>query len=395
MVMYDSATSIARFAIAILTGSAVFMTGCSDTTTNNSPAVSQTQATDNSPAIQSVGFETDHMAWIPGGTFAMGSDDEKPDERPIHQVTVAGFWMDKTEVTNRQFAEFVNETKYVTVAEQKPDPLDFPGVPADKLVPGAVVFDPPPGNVPLNNHRAWWVWRQGADWQHPTGPDDSIDSREEHPVVNVCWFDAMAYAEWMTKRTGVTHRLPTEAEWEFAARGGLDRKKYIWGEELKPDEKCIANFWQGRFPNQNTIEDGFRITAEQLDEICAGNPGQPRILVLNDPSNPTGRTYPGEELQQIAEVARRHRVVVLSDEIYGKLHHDGEHVSIVPMYPEGTIFSGGLSSWSLFGRRFVGFGFCVFLSFMRFSFGMFFAMRFCFCMSLFSMFIAMLVAGWF
>ena len=207
MVMYDSANSIARFAIAILTGSAVFMTGCSDTATNNSPAVSQTQATDNSPAIQAVGFETDHMAWIPGGTFAMGSDDEKPDERPIHQVTVAGFWMDKTEVTNRQFAEFVNETKYVTVAEQKPDPLDFPGVPADKLVPGAVVFDPPPGNVPLSNHRAWWVWRQGADWQHPTGPDDSIDGMEEHPVVNVCWFDAMAYAEWMTKRTGVTHRI--------------------------------------------------------------------------------------------------------------------------------------------------------------------------------------------
>ena len=172
MVMYDSETSIVRFAIAILTGSAVFMTGCSDTTTNNSPAVSQTQATDNSPAIQVVGFETDHMAWIPGGTFAMGSDDEKPDERPIHQVTVAGFWMDKTEVTNRQFAEFVNGTKYVTVAEQKPDPLDFPGVPADKLVPGAVVFDPPPGNVPLNNHRAWWVWRQGADWQHPTWPGD-------------------------------------------------------------------------------------------------------------------------------------------------------------------------------------------------------------------------------
>ena len=261
MVMYDSETSIVRFAIAILTGSAVFMTGCSDTTTNNSPAVSQTQATDNSPAIQVVGFETDHMAWIPGGTFAMGSDDEKPDERPIHQVNVAGFWMDKTEVTNRQFAEFVNGTKYVTVAEQKPDPLDFPGVPADKLVPGAVVFDPPPGNVPLNNHRAWWVWRQGADWQHPTGPDDSIDGMEEHPVVNVCWFDAMAYAEWMTERTGVKHRLPTEAEWEFAARGGLDGKKYIWGEELKPDEKCIANFWQGRFPNQNTTEDGFRMSA--------------------------------------------------------------------------------------------------------------------------------------
>ena len=169
--------------------------------------------------------------------------------------------MDKTEVTNRQFAEFVEATQYITVAEQKPNPLDFPNVPADQLVPGAVVFEPPPGNVPLNNHRAWWVWRRGADWRHPTGPDDSIDGMEDHPVVNVCWFDAIAYANWMTERTGVKHRLPTEAEWEFAARGGLDGKKYIWGAELKPDEKCIANFWQGRFPNQNTTEDGYRMTA--------------------------------------------------------------------------------------------------------------------------------------
>ena len=266
-VMNDSVPRLTRLAIAILTGSTLFVAGCSDSSPDKSPSAAsdQTKTTDETKAelaVKKVGFNSsEQMAWIPGGTFAMGSDDEKPDERPIHDVTVGGFWMDKTEVTNKQYAEFVTETKYQTLAEQKPDPLDFPNVPPDKLVPGAVVFSPPPGNVPLNNHRAWWVWRQGADWKHPSGPEDSIEGKEDHPVVNVCWFDAEAYADWMTKRTGVKHRLPTEAEWEFAARGGLDGKKYIWGDSLMPEEKCIANFWQGRFPNQNTTEDGYRMSA--------------------------------------------------------------------------------------------------------------------------------------
>lgn len=208
------------------------------------------------PPAQTPGVpNTNEMVWIPGGSFWMGSRDGHPDEQPVHKVTLDGFWMDKTEVTNAEFERFVRATGYVTVAERKPDPRAFPGVPEENLVAGSVVFMPPPGQVSLENHYAWWQYVPGANWRHPEGPGSSIVGRENYPVVHVCWDDAVAYAKWAGKR------LPTEAEWEYAARGGLDRQPYIWGSELVPDGEWQANIWQGRFPNQNTLEDRFRETA--------------------------------------------------------------------------------------------------------------------------------------
>jgi formylglycine-generating enzyme required for sulfatase activity len=163
--------------------------------------------------------------------------------------------MDKTEVANEQFAEFVRVTSYVTIAERKPDPKDFPGVPLEKLVAGSVVFAPPPGDVSLNDHYAWWQYLSGANWRHPEGPDSSIAGREKHPVVHVCWVDAMAYASWAGKR------LPSEAEWEYASRGGLDRQPFLWGKDKVPGNQWQANIWQGQFPNENTLADRFRATA--------------------------------------------------------------------------------------------------------------------------------------
>jgi formylglycine-generating enzyme len=195
------------------------------------------------------------MVWIPPGKFWMGSAETFPDTKPVHEVYLDGFWMDQTEVTNAQFAEFVKATGYVTVAEKKPDAKDFPGAAPEMLVPGSVVFTPPKEEVGLDNHLQWWRYVPGADWRHPEGPGSTIGGREHHPVVHVCWFDAVAYAEWAQKR------LPTEAEWEYAARGGLDRKRYVWGDELRPGGKWMANIWQGRFPVENTAEDGYTRTA--------------------------------------------------------------------------------------------------------------------------------------
>jgi len=198
---------------------------------------------------------TNKMVWITGGTFLMGSERGKSDEQPLHRVTVRGFWMDKTEVTNQQFEKFIRATGYLTVAERKPDPKDFPGASPDLLVPGSIVFNPPPGEVPLDNHYLWWKWVPGASWRRPEGPSSDTKGREQFPVVHVCWDDAMAYCNWADER------LPTEAEWEFASRGGLDGRPYVWGDEQTPQGKWLANLWQGRFPNENTQADGFRAVA--------------------------------------------------------------------------------------------------------------------------------------
>ena len=195
------------------------------------------------------------MVWIPGGTFRMGSDHHYPEEAPAHQVTVDGFWIDPHPVTNAEFARFVRATRYATVAERPADPARYPGARPELLGPASSVFRSPDHPVPLTDPYQWWTYVPGADWRHPDGPGSSIKRKPDHPVVHVAWADVEAYAAWAGKA------VPTEAEWEFAARGGLDGAEFAWGDELTPEGRWMANTWQGDFPLHNTAADGYVGTA--------------------------------------------------------------------------------------------------------------------------------------
>jgi formylglycine-generating enzyme required for sulfatase activity len=195
------------------------------------------------------------MIWIPGGTFRMGSDKHYPEERPVHRVSVDGFWIDHAPVTNARFREFVEATGHVTFAEIPPNPDDYPGALPQMLYAGSLVFVKPSGPVDRRDLGNWWQFMRGADWRHPYGPDSSIEGLENHPVVHVTFGDAEAFARWEG------NELPTEAEWEFAARGGVDGASYAWGEEFRPQDRHMANTWQGEFPWQNTVGDGFERTS--------------------------------------------------------------------------------------------------------------------------------------
>jgi len=195
------------------------------------------------------------MVWVPEGTFRMGSDGHYPEEAPAHRVTVDGFWVDLTPVTNRAFRKFVNATGYVTFAEIAPDPKDYPGALPHMLKAGSMVFTPPKHPVDLGNCAAWWNFKFGANWRRPYGPRSSISGLDNHPVVHIAYRDAEAYARWAGKD------LPTEAEWEFAARGGLDQAEFAWGDDFTPDGHQMANTWQGAFPFQNTRLDGYERTS--------------------------------------------------------------------------------------------------------------------------------------
>ncbi len=201
------------------------------------------------------------MVWIPGGEFSMGAEDPRglqfgghepmDDARPVHRTYVDGFWMDATEVTNAQFREFVRATRYVTTAERTPTQEEFPGAPPENLVAGSTVFIPSAEPVPLDDHYQWWSYVPGASWRQPSGTGSDLEGLDQFPVIHITYDDAVAYAQWAGKR------LPTEAEWEFAARGGLSGKVYAWGDALLPGDRWMANTYQGEFPVRDAAEDGF------------------------------------------------------------------------------------------------------------------------------------------
>lgn len=249
----------AKCTISLLFGLFAFF-GCTQQTPQSSNEVGP-EGSQASPVLK----KEHGMLLIPGGMLSMGGDNEQADQNefPKHEVEITPFWMDETEVTNAQFAEFVEATGYVTVAEhpviweemKKELPPGTPKPPDSLLRPGALVFQKTDQPVPLNDPGRWWQWTIGANWRHPEGPQSSIEGKEDHPVVQIAWEDAAAYARWADKR------LPTEAEWEWAARGGKENMVYPWGNEDVNEGEPKANFWQGLFPYENSLKDGHLATA--------------------------------------------------------------------------------------------------------------------------------------
>ena len=195
------------------------------------------------------------MVWVAGGEFLMGSNDFYPEERPVHDVAVDAFWIDEHPVTVAEFRRFVKATGHLTWAERAPDPADYPGAVPELLVPGSLVFTGSTGPVDLSDIQNWWTWAPGADWRHPEGPGSNLNGRDRHPVTHVASSDAEAYAAWAGKE------LPTEAQWEYAARGGLEGKIFCWGDEFAPRGRMMANTWQGQFPWENLLLDGYERTS--------------------------------------------------------------------------------------------------------------------------------------
>ncbi len=278
------------------------------------------------------------MVPVPGGTFAMGSEDFYPEERPVRRVTVAGFLMDAQQVTAAEFRRFVRETGYVTVAERPLDPADYPDADPELLVPGSLVFRRTDGPVPLDDVRSWWEYVPGAFWKRPAGPGSTINGRDRHPVVHVAYEDAEAYAAWAGKE------LPTEAEWEFAARGGLDGATFAWGDEHMPGGTPMANTWQGEFPWQNLKEDGFEGTSPVgsfppngygLHDMCGnvwewtsdwfttGSEGAEQRAVLRA-ADPAGRALPAQGDQGRLPPVRSELLPALP--AGGQTGRDGGHV---------------------------------------------------------------------